>query len=970
MTTKILKSLISVLLCLIMQLNALNVYASARPFSSITPNRFSMVDSRTITNEFERYKKYSKYLQLLKMEMDAVQLMDINVKTGVHLTDDEKKDIVELFEKYNSKDAINDFLRMRQIDIATNQYDPEGLLYLLDNTAQIYTYELVDFKNAEINNRKARTQYEKLLRMGIDKLPVSDFYNGNRLLYNSFFNTPIEKIPNGFRHPVNRIDLVTSLPDSHLTATRLMDFENVGVRIKQRSELLASKLSEQKFPVNPVSANPETISKALQVYESFCFGLPQYGAFQSNYLLAAETYSAFKSTGNISYLQQIIRFGENAVKARPETTLKNQEAVNMLHYWLGRAYLLSGSTVAGIKNIEAFLAGIELHEKMLIESIEHKKDITEKAKQEEIEEALDHAKIKRNIAIFSITLSMLASTGVSLSQRNQQMSNNMQNIVGGIANLSLDIINSANLDFMKSASASVLQGETLAKFITPYSLKVNRYFDKYEMIDYFFELGTAYQSVGSIDKALENYEEAVNIIERQRSTIFKEDQKISFSATKQRLYAEIINLLVSKGNYDKALEYIERAKSRAFVDLMGSSKIKFQNDTLAKAFDNNVTNNMEMDALVSNRKISNDQIDELFRKYKRGLTIKEKDSMETSVQELSSLSNVQTLSSASIKQLAVADTAILEYYLTEDKLHICLIQDNNINVVTLKVNISDIIEKASQLKERIIKQGDDKSVAKYFHKLLIAPVEAKINSKQLVIIPHNVLHYLPFQAFFDGNQYLIEKYAISYAPSATILKLVEQKQVVKNGKALIIGNPTKDLRFAESEAISVSKLFKESKLLVGSEATETYVKNNAANYEFIHLASHGIYDDQNPLRSAIMLSPDKDNDGVLTTAELFAAKWQASLVTLSACETGLSKYRTGDELIGLQRGLMFAGARSVILSLWMVDDKATGSFMDNFYQYLSSKPKNIALQKAQIDAMKQYKKPYYWAAFNLAGSGI
>jgi len=103
-------------------------------------------------------------------------------------------------------------------------------------------------------------------------------------------------------------------------------------------------------------------------------------------------------------------------------------------------------------------------------------------------------------------------------------------------------------------------------------------------------------------------------------------------------------------------------------------------------------------------------------------------------------------------------------------------------------------------------------------------------------------------------------------------------------------------------------------------------------------------------------------------AELFAIDWHASLVTLSACETGLSKYKSGDELIGLQRGIMFAGTRSLLTSLWSVDDKATGYHMRAFYRNLATMGKNLALQRAQIETMKRFENPFYWAAFNLSGA--
>ena len=271
-------------------------------------------------------------------------------------------------------------------------------------------------------------------------------------------------------------------------------------------------------------------------------------------------------------------------------------------------------------------------------------------------------------------------------------------------------------------------------------------------------------------------------------------------------------------------------------------------------------------------------------------------------------------------------------------------------------------------RKKIENRQDPRNLSKNLYDLLVSPMASRIRAKRLIIVPYGVLHYIPFQALHNGHEYLIERYAISYAPSATVLSFTEKKKSAENKKALIIGNPTLDLGFAEKEAKNIAGLFQNRTLLTREKGTETFVRNNGGGYEFIHFATHGEYDDKNPLNSRILLRADTDNDGSLTMAELFSIKWQASLVTLSACKTGLSKYKSGDELIGLQRGLLFAGTRSIISSLWSVDDEATGCLMKSFYSNLSKMPKDVALQKAQIETMAQFENPFFWAAFNLTGA--
>jgi CHAT domain-containing protein len=151
-------------------------------------------------------------------------------------------------------------------------------------------------------------------------------------------------------------------------------------------------------------------------------------------------------------------------------------------------------------------------------------------------------------------------------------------------------------------------------------------------------------------------------------------------------------------------------------------------------------------------------------------------------------------------------------------------------------------------------------------------------------------------------------------------------------------------------------------------ATETAVRNLGGRFRQLHFATHGRFDAARPLDSGLLLAPDARHDGVLRVDEIFNLQLRADLVTLSACETGLGHVGSGDDVIGLSRGFLYAGARSIVASLWSVDDRATGALMTSFYAHLEAGDRREALRRAQLDTRSRWAHPYYWAAFQLVGA--
>jgi len=188
------------------------------------------------------------------------------------------------------------------------------------------------------------------------------------------------------------------------------------------------------------------------------------------------------------------------------------------------------------------------------------------------------------------------------------------------------------------------------------------------------------------------------------------------------------------------------------------------------------------------------------------------------------------------------------------------------------------------------------------------------------------------------------------------------------------------LRYAPEEARSIDALFTpHSRLLIGTGATESQFKKLAGGYTVVHLATHGVFNKSNPLLSGLELEADAQNDGLLQVHEVLGLRFQASLVTLSACETALgsgyfSETPAADEFVGMTRAFLAAGTTAVLATLWDVDDRASLTVMQQFYERLqrsaggSNAGGALADAQRQLRASKTLGHPHYWAPFVMVGS--
>lgn len=484
--------------------------------------------------------------------------------------------------------------------------------------------------------------------------------------------------------------------------------------------------------------------------------------------------------------------------------------------------------------------------------------------------------------------------------------------------------------------------------------------------------GRIAEKEGDAKAAIDYYKQAIDVIEQQRATINTEANKIGFIGDKQALYGKLIALFYRSQRMAEAYEYIERAKARAMVDVL-AAKEEFalppeagpETARLLQSY-----REAERESRTQNP-VDMRQSDSGQRSAAGG-QIK---ALKEAAPELASLVSVSPVTLQEVRQRLLPGEALIEYYLLGKDLYASLLTAETIR--TYRLDASGLEEGIRKFRKQI--DDTDEAILPQAQKLyqqLLAPLAADLGNRKLLIIPHGVLHYLPFSALHDGKDYLVQNHAVHYLPSAGVLKYLRPSRTTGLDAILIFGNPDLgdpklDLPSAEEEARKVAAMLPKSELLVRDKATKTAFKRFAPGFPYLHIASHGQFQAETPLNSRLLLRSDAEGDGSLTVGELYNMRLNADLITLSACETGLGKVLNGDDMVGLTRGFLYAGSRNIVASLWEVDDDATSQLMQSFYSHLKNREAKLdALRQAQQETRKKYPHPFFWAAFFLTGQGL
>ena len=344
-----------------------------------------------------------------------------------------------------------------------------------------------------------------------------------------------------------------------------------------------------------------------------------------------------------------------------------------------------------------------------------------------------------------------------------------------------------------------------------------------------------------------------------------------------------------------------------------------------------------------------------------------------------------------VRELLPANATILDYLQVQDQMLVLLLSHDRLQVVPVGQisRISTLLD-LLQLQLSKLRLGADyvKSFSSVLlhatqthlqelYQLLVGPIRESLAGGHLVISPHGILHHLPFHALFDGRQYLIDEFTVSYAPSASVYALCQARSAASAGplvcesmvresivrESLVLGVPDPTVPFVQDEVEAVAACLPNSEVFLGQSATAERLRQKGPGSRFIHIATHGYFRRDNPMFSGIRLG-----DSYLSLYDLYQLKLPAELVALSGCSTGLNVVAAGDELMGLARGLIHAGAETSMLTLWDVQDESSAQLMKLFYSHLArGHSKAVALQQAMRRVKAERPHPYYWAPFILIG---
>ena len=505
-------------------------------------------------------------------------------------------------------------------------------------------------------------------------------------------------------------------------------------------------------------------------------------------------------------------------------------------------------------------------------------------------------------------------------------------------------------------------------------------------------LGLLAAAAGDHAAAESSFRRAVELTETMRAPLPAEEFRTAFFADKLVPYQELVRLCLADGGAGRvaaALGFTERARSRALVEMMGgASKFRPQPRDAFEA------------ELLARLEELREELNYFYSRLDRGASDPARDAAERGahheavreretrtleimrrLQHLGGgerLAQVEPLDLGKLQEDLGAETALVEYTSLDGRLLAFVVTDARIEVVRdlgtereaeealagLRFQIDSLRHGAAAMRRHLpLLTERARAHLQRLYDLLLRPLEARLGSRRLVVVPHRALNYVPFHALHDGAAYVVERREVCYAPSAVVLRHCLACPEVEWRRAALVGVADERIPRVRDEVRALAPLFPAAVALLDEQATLKAVRRQAPESDVLHLACHGQFRPDNPLFSSLRLA-----DGWLTVREAAALDLRCGLVTLSACETGVSAVAPGDELIGLARGFFAAGAPSLVLSLWTVDDDATADLMTDFYTRLrDGASPAAALRQAQLRLLARQPHPFFWSPFVLLG---
>lgn len=499
---------------------------------------------------------------------------------------------------------------------------------------------------------------------------------------------------------------------------------------------------------------------------------------------------------------------------------------------------------------------------------------------------------------------------------------------------------------------------------------------------------------GAASEALALSAQAVAILDRLRDGIAPSpDARALFASAFYGIYRDHVLWLVEQGRSVEAFEVLERGRARSLLALMAERDLRVQDD---------LPDALEKDRRASHRDYEHAQAAlaalgadapaaeverwRLALEHSRQRRLEIADAVRRLSPRAAELRLPEALGASAIAASLEPGTVLLSYSVgAEQTVAIALRQGGSptapplVRAVVIPIGERALRARADAFRadaERTAPSASFRAEARALHDLLLSPLGAEVAAAQrLIVSADGPLHALPFTALRGARGYLVERMPVQMVVSGTVYAQLASRRrpVARNPRLVVFGDPSAAgagrLPGSRVEVRSIEALFPGSTVHVGTEATERRAKEVGREADYLHFALHGVVDERSPLDSALLLAEAGDENGRLQAWEIFeSVRLDADLVVLSACRSAAGAERAGEGTIGLTRAFQFAGARTVVATLWDAGDRSSARFMARFYRALrAGAPKAEALRAAQVAAIRAGEHPVRWAGFQSYG---
>jgi CHAT domain-containing protein/tetratricopeptide (TPR) repeat protein/Tol biopolymer transport system component len=495
---------------------------------------------------------------------------------------------------------------------------------------------------------------------------------------------------------------------------------------------------------------------------------------------------------------------------------------------------------------------------------------------------------------------------------------------------------------------------------------------------------------GKTKEAESSLTAAVTLVESLRAGLKSEESRNAFQsdAGVQEVYEAYAVTLMRLKKVEEAWRVSERARSRAFIDSLGTQKLRFAKQDSNALLEEEKEKRSAVEG--AERRLGQATAAEKAARTAELATAKSEHAallakLKAADAQLTAFVQVEAIAPGELQTLLPPDAALVQYLTAKDALLVWVVKDGKVTGHEVALAREELTARVRDFRLLLQSYSTTDYLGRELADALLEPITGDLSAagaKRLVVVPHGPLHFFPFAALPYGDEegsYLMDGFAVSYLESATVARFTFAPRSgdakTEKGKVLALVNPavpelgdSATLPFAAKEADVIPRYFPATTAKEGGDASESAMREGAESYDVLHVASHGDFRPLTPGDSRLMLSPGDGNDGALTVNEVFGLDVRADMVTLSACDSGLGKLSPADEIIGLNRAFMYAGAETVVSSLWRISDVASAVTMKRFYRYLAEgQDKAEAMRQAQAVVRKYFKHPAYWSSFKVSG---